>query len=190
MTLSGSPRDIRWVQSADGSIEIRPAGAGCSVIIGMVLVVLGTLIALQPVLQQLLQSGELAPLSTDSILRQLLPGVLIGALLFLAGATLAFNERVIEIDIGRGEIRFVRRLLLWRTVRRFPRSELQAIGVRPHNDALPAGATPRIAHFTHDVLIFRHAGEPLMIDHTRWENEAEAQELAGVIAAALGIEHR
>lgn len=189
MTLSGTSRYIRWVQATDGSIEIRPAAAGCSVVIGMVLVVLGTLIALQPILQQLLQSGELAPLSTDSVLRQLLPGAVIGALLFLGGATLAFNERVIEIDIGRGEIRFVRRLLLWRTVRRLPRSELQAIGVRPHNDALPAGATPRIAHFTHDVLIFRRVGEPLLVDHTRWENEAEAQELAGVIAAALGLEH-
>jgi hypothetical protein len=190
VTLPETAREIRWEQAADGSIEIRPAGAGCSAVIGMVLVVIGPLIVLQPIFRQFQLLGEPEPLLTGSVLKQLLVGLTLGVPLFVAGASLVFNERLVVVDIGRGEVRFVRRLLLWRSVRRFPRNELQATGVRPHNSALPAGATPRISHYMHDVLIFRHFGEPLVVDHTQWENKAEAQELAMAIAAALGLEQR
>ncbi len=154
----------------------------------MGLVVIGTLSALSPILQQLSTLFDASPNEAGHLGQQLFPGMAVGLALILGGSTLLFSERRVVVDASLGEVFFIRQLLFWRSVQRVPKDDLVATGVRSHEATAASGATPRISHYTHDVLLFRLVGDPLVIEHTRWENEAEAHELAAAIAAALGLE--
>jgi len=179
--------DISWELTSENRLEIQPA-TGCSRLVGFPLILTAFFFWL-PLAQTLVElvAGAADPLTASAIF-VLLVQLALGLLLFLAGWSLAFGRRSILITgDADGEVEVVQDWLLWRRRRRFPASEFQAVAVRPHNASLPASVTPRISHFTHDVLLLPREGEPLLLDHSRWENEEEALGLANAVAGLLHL---